>query len=273
MMHGDSPISVVVHTASSLRLLTIAILRRECVSASIPSRGSMTCTHIWVMYCNNGQQPSVVIFISDHNNLESTGAPCGEGRTRFANTVRKREAEAWLKKLLDVRPANIFCLLNLDNAEDVDRPETGTVASCHVLIKRFYGVRTSELTELLVHVVRSGARIVTNPYSKILHFQGLLFVDDVDSNYLSVGLFDLLQLSQEIPEPRFGDDIIGREDTHAVNLGIWLVLRREVAADDLIFSEAHGQSLRGLDEWTLWTTMRPRSLQVYLGLLCLPAAV
>jgi hypothetical protein len=196
-MHGDSPISVVVHTASSLRLLAIAILRRECVSVSIPSRGSMTCTHIWVMYCNNGQQPSVVIFISDHNNLESTGAPCGEGRTRFANTVRKREAEAWLKKLLDVRPANIFCLLNLDNAEDlrrtprqhqsipiphhehthVDRPETGTVASCHVLIKRFYGVRTSELTELLVHVVRSGARIVTNPYSKILHFQGLLFVD------------------------------------------------------------------------------------------------
>jgi hypothetical protein len=59
----------------------------------------------------------------------------------------------------------------------MDRPETGTVASRHVLIKRFYGVRASELTELLVHVVRSGARIVTNPYAKILHFQGLLFVD------------------------------------------------------------------------------------------------
>ena len=44
---------------------------------------------------------------------------------------------------------------------------------------------------------------------------------------------------QEIPEPRFGDDIIGREDTHAVNLGIGLILRREVASDDLIFSEAH----------------------------------
>jgi len=183
---------------------------------------------------------------------------------RFANTVRKREAKARLKKLLDVRPANIFRLLNLDNAEDMDRPETGTVASRHVLIKRFYSVRASELTELLVHVVRSGARIVTNPYAKILHFQRLLFVDDVHSDYLSVGLLDLLQLSQEIPETRFGDDIIGREDTHAVNLGIGLILRREVAADDLIFSEAHSKSLRGLDVWTLWTTMR---LQEYLSLL------
>ena len=59
----------------------------------------------------------------------------------------------------------------------VDRPETGTVASCHVLIERFYSVRASELSELLVHVVCSGARIVANPYAKILHFQGLLFVN------------------------------------------------------------------------------------------------
>ena len=44
---------------------------------------------------------------------------------------------------------------------------------------------------------------------------------------------------QKIPEPRFGDDIIGREDTHAVNLGIRIVLRGEMTADDLIFSEAH----------------------------------
>lgn len=59
----------------------------------------------------------------------------------------------------------------------MDRPETGTVASRHVLIKRFDGVRASELTEFLVHIVRSRARIVTNPYAKILHFQGFLFVD------------------------------------------------------------------------------------------------
>lgn len=59
----------------------------------------------------------------------------------------------------------------------VDRPETGTVARRHVLIERFDCVRASELTELLVHIVRSRARIVTNPYAKILHFQGLLFVN------------------------------------------------------------------------------------------------
>jgi hypothetical protein len=82
--------------------------------------------------------------------------------------------------------------------------------------------------------------------------------NDVHSNYLSVSLLDLLQLSvtsvstaatkdsvvetiapQEIPEPRFGDDLVGREDTHAVDLGIRLMFRGEVAADDLKFSEAH----------------------------------
>lgn len=82
--------------------------------------------------------------------------------------------------------------------------------------------------------------------------------NDVHSNYLSVSLLDLLQLSvtsvstaatndsargsiapQEIPEPRFGDDLIRRKDTHAVNLRIRLMLRGVVAADDLILSEAH----------------------------------
>jgi hypothetical protein len=115
---------------------------------------------------------------------------------RFANTVGKWEAKIRLKKLLDIRPANIFRLFNLNDAEDlrrtshqyqkyshtstdthVDGPETGTVASCHVLIERFYSVRASELSELLVHVVCSGARIVADPYAKILHFQGLLFVN------------------------------------------------------------------------------------------------
>ena len=35
--------------------------------------------------------------------------------------MRKWEAEVRLKKLFDVGPANIFRLLNLDNAEDLRR--------------------------------------------------------------------------------------------------------------------------------------------------------
>jgi len=44
---------------------------------------------------------------------------------------------------------------------------------------------------------------------------------------------------QEIPESRLGHDFIGREDAHAVYLGIGLTLRGEMTTDDLIFDETH----------------------------------
>jgi hypothetical protein len=83
--------------------------------------------------------------------------------------------------------------------------------------------------------------------------------NNVHPDNLSISLLDLLQLTitshqytvlgnniscapQEIPESRLGNDLIGREDAHAVYLRIGLILRGEVATDDLIFGEAH---LRG----------------------------
>lgn len=40
---------------------------------------------------------------------------------------------------------------------------------------------------------------------------------------LSVGLFDLFQLPKVIPEPRLGDNVVGRKDPHsAVRQGITL---------------------------------------------------
>lgn len=82
--------------------------------------------------------------------------------------------------------------------------------------------------------------------------------NNVHPDDLSIGLLDLLQLSirsvsngdpcldsmlfgapQEIPESRLGNDLIGREDAHAVYLGIGLTLRGEMTTDDLIFDEAH----------------------------------
>ena len=59
----------------------------------------------------------------------------------------------------------------------MDGPEAGAVARSHVLVERLDGVRTAELTELLVHVVRAGARVVTNPDTEVLHLERLLFMD------------------------------------------------------------------------------------------------
>ena len=59
----------------------------------------------------------------------------------------------------------------------MDRPETRTVAGGHILVEGLDGVRTAELTELLVHVVGSGAGVVAEPDTKVLDLQGLLLMD------------------------------------------------------------------------------------------------
>jgi hypothetical protein len=59
----------------------------------------------------------------------------------------------------------------------VDRPESGTVASGHVLVQALDSINTAELTELLVHVVGARARVVSEPDTEVLDLQGLLLVD------------------------------------------------------------------------------------------------
>ena len=59
----------------------------------------------------------------------------------------------------------------------MDGPEAGTVAGSHVLVEGLDGISTGELTELLVHVVGAGARVVTEPNAEVLDLQGLLFMN------------------------------------------------------------------------------------------------
>ena len=59
----------------------------------------------------------------------------------------------------------------------VNGPEASTVAGSHVLVERLDGVRAAELTELLVHVVGTGARVVAKPDAEVLDLQRLLLVD------------------------------------------------------------------------------------------------
>ena len=59
----------------------------------------------------------------------------------------------------------------------VNGPEASTVAGSHVLIESLDGIRTAELTELLVHVVGTGARIIAKPDAEVLNLQRLLLVD------------------------------------------------------------------------------------------------
>ncbi len=59
----------------------------------------------------------------------------------------------------------------------VDRPEAGTVTGSHVLVESSDGFRPGELTELLVHVVCAGTRVVTEPDTEVLDFQWLCLMN------------------------------------------------------------------------------------------------
>ena len=54
-----------------------------------------------------------------------------------------------------------------------------------------------------------------------------------------IGRVSAQNIPQEVPETRLGDDLVGRKDAHAVDLGGGLMLRGQVTADDLVFVERH----------------------------------
>lgn len=158
----------------------------------------------------------------------------------------ERELEAGDKDLLDVLALDVLSLLDLNNLQDVDRSEAGSVAGSHILVERVDGLTSGHSTVLLVHVVSTGARVVTDPHSKVLDLCGVLLKDLVDGHNLSGGLLDSAESSQEVPETRLGDHGVGSKDSHAVQLGLLLDLARETAANDLILVHAcHGY-------WVVW---------------------
>jgi len=162
-----------------------------------------------------------------------------ESRGSLANTVGKRELEVGGKKLFDVWSADIISLGDLNDAEDVDRPEAGTMPGCHVLVKALDCISAGEITELLVHVVGSRARVVTEPDTEVLDLQRLGFMNNVDTNDFTTGFLDFLQLSQEIPESRLRNDFIRRKDAHTVDFRIGLIRGGQVTTDNLVFLKAH----------------------------------
>lgn len=59
----------------------------------------------------------------------------------------------------------------------VDGPETGTVTGSHIRVQGLDSIGSGELTVLLVHVVCTGARVVSQPDTEVLDLLGVLLVD------------------------------------------------------------------------------------------------
>lgn len=64
-----------------------------------------------------------------------------------------------------------------DSVTYVDGTETGAVTGSHVLVEGLNSVGAAHLTELLVHVVGAGARVVADPDTEVLDLEGTLLLD------------------------------------------------------------------------------------------------
>jgi hypothetical protein len=120
----------------------------------------------------------------------------------------------------------------------MNRPKPRTMSSRHILIQRLDSIRSAHLTIFLVHVVGARSRIIADPDAEVLDLEGPLLVNDVQGDNLAVGLLDLAEFHQEVPEAGFGHDGIGCEYAHAVELGRWVGLGWQMPPDNLVFCEA-----------------------------------
>lgn len=130
----------------------------------------------------------------------------------------KGELDGVFQELLDGNTTDLRSVDGLD-VNDLDGGVTSAVTASHVVVELSDGSDAGDVTELLVHVVDSLARSVTKPDSVVLDRDRLL-LDLVDGEDLSVGGLKLVQLAHEVPEARTGNDVVGREKTHAEDGGV-----------------------------------------------------
>lgn len=73
---------------------------------------------------------------------------------------------------------------------------------------------------------------------KSFHCAPQVCTDLVKANDLTVGLLDLPQAGEEVPETALSNNRVGRKDAHTVELGSRLRLGGQMAANDLVFLQA-----------------------------------
>lgn len=148
--------------------------------------------------------------------------------------LHQRETNLAVVELLDVRTTALAGGNSFD-LNDLDSVRASTMTSAHIPVALRDGITNGQITVFAVHVVRTRTRIVTQPDAKVLDLGRRTLVDLLDVDDFAGGLLELLQLTQEVPETRLGDNAIGRKDSHLVERSGGLLLCRQLAADHLVF--------------------------------------
>jgi hypothetical protein len=132
------------------------------------------------------------------------------------DAVGKRELDLGVDELLDGRPLDgrghvVAVELRVvppegadtggDDAsvDDLDGLEPGAVTTGKLRVHLGDGAAEGDVTELLVHVVGTGARVVADGDAVVLDDVGVALPDLVDGKDLTSGLLHLVKLVEEIP--------------------------------------------------------------------------
>mmetsp|Transcript_18687 Transcript_18687/g.38640 ORF Transcript_18687/g.38640 Transcript_18687/m.38640 type:complete len:208 (+) Transcript_18687:127-750(+) len=148
------------------------------------------------------------------------------------DSVWQREFDFVTDKLHWVVTFQVFVCDN-SRSDDSDRARSCTVSAGHFIVQLAHGANQFHITEFTVHIVRTRARIISQPDSVILHCSRVLF-DQFDTvQDFTSSLLHLTKLVHVIPEFRFGNNGVGGENNHAVCLRVGVVVGSRVATDHL----------------------------------------
>lgn len=167
--------------------------------------------------------------------VESRRSLSSKNRLGLLDSVGERELEVRNQKLSNVLSLDIISLLQFNNLEDVNGSESRSVSGSHVLVEGLDSTSSSNVSELLVHVVGTRSRVVSDPDTEVLNLGRSLFVDLANGNNLTSSLLNSSELGQKVPESRLGNNSVRGKDSHSVELGLRIDLARELSSDDLIF--------------------------------------
>jgi len=106
----------------------------------------------------------------------------------------------------------------------------------HFVVQLRNGASQRNVPELPVHVVRPRPTRIAQPDAVIFDDPPVLFYDFHAVQDLAGRFLHLAELVHVVPEFRFRNDGIRREDDHPVRLRIRMFLGRRLTADHLILS-------------------------------------
>ena len=158
--------------------------------------------------------------------------------------VRKSELEV-LMSVHDVLVSLEILIFNDGSLDDLDGTITSTVSTSHFLVALLNSTEEGVITILLVHVVSTGTRVVSQPDTVVLDF-GVSLVNLqksaitqqnsylVDSKNFTSTLLHLLESVHEVPVTGLSSDSVGSEKTHSVNFGFRVSFGRKSTTNNVI---------------------------------------